>query len=159
MFEKHLQSDPGTSTTTRLTRFWPLDNTTWGTSLIALMLISFLSDWNLRGCVLSILPVTGLLLVFVVLMPGTGNDSLRISPIDIEEMIVPLSSRTVLVLLVMYGAQTTLFGFQNDILLPSLLSGITKTLSWYCTIHAVCSSSILNVRGNKLTLTAHGLES
>ena len=139
--ERNLRRDPEQASA--LSNQWcfsPLSNTLWGTIATALILAFILSKWTLLSTALSIVPVTFLLLVYVALIPRTFTDSLRLPQIDIEETVVPLSCRTLLILIAALGVETVLFGFPSGIYLPSILSGIAKALSWYCTIQAVCDT-------------------
>lgn len=116
----------------------PPSSDVWVTALIAFTSIFFLSDWSLRGCVLSMLPVACILLIYVALIPRIVEDSFRLPQIDINETIIPISCRTLLILMATLCIQMTLYGFPNGFLLPSLLSGLAKVLSRYWTIRAVC---------------------
>lgn len=143
--ERKLRRDPEhASTSSNQWCFSPLSNTLWGTTASALILAFVLSKWTLLGTALSIVPVNFLLLIYIALIPRTLTDSLRLPQIDIEETVVPLSCRTLLILLAVLGVETVLFGFPSGKYLPLILSGIAKALSWYCTIQAVRDTRLNN---------------
>ncbi|KAH7403674.1 hypothetical protein BKA64DRAFT_722370 [Cadophora sp. MPI-SDFR-AT-0126] len=139
--ERKFQYDPEISKSPEQWCFSSLSNSIWGTAFAALLLTFVLSKWTLLGSILSIIPIACLLLVYVTLIPRNITHSIRLSQIDIEETIAPLSYRTLLILLALLGLQTVLFGFQSGTYFPSLLCGIAKALSWYCTIQAAKHTS------------------
>ncbi|PVH78318.1 glycosyltransferase family 90 protein, partial [Cadophora sp. DSE1049] len=141
IIERKVRYDPETSKSFNQWCFSPLSNTVWGTAFTALLLTFILSEWILLRSALSTISVACLLLIYVALIPKTLHDSLRLPQIDIEETIVPLSCRTLLILSATLEVQTVLFGFPSGIYLPSLLCGIAKALSWYCTIQAAKHNS------------------
>jgi hypothetical protein len=106
-----------------------------------LIAIFALSEWNQQESALSIVPLAGLFIVYVAFIPRTVEGSLnRFLPlVDIDEAIVPLAWRAVVVLVVALGAQTVAFGLPSINIAPMLLPlGLAKALSWYFTIRTVC---------------------
>lgn len=146
--EKSSRSDPEALRTDagHLCQILPLNSTVWGTALIALFLVFFLSDWSLREYGPSIFPVGCLLIVYVAL----DRDTLQLPPLQMEETILPLSYRIIPILLVALCVQMVLFGVANNIMVSSLLSGVAKALSWYFLTQVVCTL-LIRMRESKLT--------
>ena len=119
--------------------FSPLANTVWGTTLAASFASLTLSNWGLRGSAPSTVPVAALLLVYVALLPRTITSSRFLPLVNIEDAIIPLSSRVVVVLVVALGMQTVAFGFTRSEITPTLSLGLAKALSWYFMTRTVCS--------------------
>jgi hypothetical protein len=119
---------------------WFLSPLGWGMTLSALLATFTLSNGNIRGASLSTVAVAGQLLVYLAFLPRSST-SLRLLPLinDIEEAIIPLSWRAVSVLTVALGAQTMVFGFTSGKVVPTLLLGLAKALSWYFIVQTVRS--------------------
>lgn len=119
--------------------FSPLVNTVWGTTLASSFAALTLSDWDIEGHALSTIPVAALLVVYVALIPRT-EDTHFLPRIDIEEAIVPLSLRVVVILAAALGMQTAAFGLPSNGIILTLSLGLAKALSWYFTTQMVCSA-------------------
>ncbi|EFQ98609.1 hypothetical protein MGYG_01633 [Nannizzia gypsea CBS 118893] len=123
--------------------FYSLANTLWGTSLVALLFILTLSDWDFRGHALSALPVLALLGVYLTFMPKSERrKKVSLLPdVNIEDAVVPVSLRVVPLLLVSLGVEVALFGFPSGGAILTLMLGCAKSLSWYSIIQAARYSS------------------
>ncbi|KAM5445523.1 hypothetical protein MaudCBS49596_007429 [Microsporum audouinii] len=113
---------------------YPLANTLWGTSLVAVIFTITLSDWDFAGHGLSALPVLALLAVYLTFMPKTERKSRFLPHVDIEDAVRPVSLRVVVMLLVLLGVEVATFGFPTGGILVTLALGFTKSLSWYSII-------------------------
>jgi hypothetical protein len=108
--------------------------------LAASFAILTLSDWNLRASALSTIPVAALLVVYVALIPKAIKGSHFLLRINVEEAIVPLSFRVVIILVVALSMQTVAFGLPTNIIIPTVSLGLAKAMSWYYISRLVCSS-------------------
>ncbi|KND88236.1 Beta-1,2-xylosyltransferase 1 [Tolypocladium ophioglossoides CBS 100239] len=106
----------------------------WGTILATLFAILTLSNWDLRGSALSIVPAAALLVVYIALIPKTINGAHYLPLVNIEDDIFPLSLRVVVVLVFALGIETVAFGFSTSGIAPTFSLGLAKALSWYFTI-------------------------
>ncbi|KAI1085132.1 hypothetical protein F5B20DRAFT_521105 [Whalleya microplaca] len=140
--QKYLKFELYTSATPN-SWFSPFVNTVWGTTLVASFGIVTLTDWDLRGYALSIIPVTALLTVCIILTPKIGKGSKYLPPFDIEDAILRLSLRLVAVLIITLGVDTAVFGVSASNVAATLVLGLTKALSWYFMIHTIQHSSWL----------------
>lgn len=123
--------------------FSPIANSFWGTTAIAFFAIGSLVDWDIRGHVPAIGPAFGLLLAFVLFIPRPDRPS-RLSrfvpSLSVEDAIVPLSWRIIILLAIVTGVETYVFQFaflRIDAVAVFTL-GTAKALFWYFGIQAVC---------------------
>ncbi|CZR51796.1 related to capsule-associated protein [Phialocephala subalpina] len=136
--EKHLRSELQASKGLDSWFFYPLANTIWGTALASSVPIFILSEWDLLDFSLSIILVASLLVVYVALIPKSIEDSRFLPLIKVEDDIIPLSSRIVVILVLALSVQTVAFGFPRIGIISTLLLGFMKAFSWYCMIRTVC---------------------
>ncbi|KAH8684056.1 hypothetical protein BGZ61DRAFT_455576 [Ilyonectria robusta] len=129
--QKHLGSKLSASTASEAWFFSPLVDTIWGTGLAGCFATLTLLNWDLWGSALAIVPAVALLAVFITLLPRTSKSSRIIPLVDIQDAIVPLSLRVVVVLVVALCVQTFSFGFPKSYNAPTVLLGLSKALSWY----------------------------
>lgn len=156
IFERKLRSGLETSETADNWLFSFLCNKIWGSTLVSVLLIFFLSPWSLLGSVLSLLPVACLVLIYIALVPRRAQDAIWVPRINIEKDIVSLSYRTTLLLCLLLGAQAARFGLTRGIIFASLLSGLFRALSWYCVIQAVREIFLYSCDPIELTSSRHG---
>lgn len=121
--------------------FSTLVNTLSGTAFVAFVAILAVSEGKFMESVISSIPVAALLVVYAALTPRTTENPQLLPRIDIEEDIVPLSSRVVVVLVVILGAQTVAFGLPSNVIMSTLQSGVVRAISWYFTIQTVWGTS------------------
>ncbi|KAF7552848.1 hypothetical protein G7Z17_g4057 [Cylindrodendrum hubeiense] len=123
-----------------------------------------LLNWDLWGSALSTVPLAALLLIYVTLLPRNSKSSRILPLVDIQDAIVPLSLRVVVVLVAALCVQTVYFGFPRSCIVPTLSLGMAKALSWYfttqtaqhaswCTVTAIGTFSITSTR-NPFTFTS-----
>ena len=120
----------------RLTK--PAMNTLWGAALAASYIIVTLTGWHLDEHALSIIPVVNLLATYITLTPATNEGPRFFRPLDVGSAIHPLSSRVSVVLVVILGLETVVYGFPSGSSLSVLVLGLAKALFWYFLIHTVC---------------------
>lgn len=113
-------------------------STVWGTVLAALFLILTLSNWELRGHALSVIPVAALLVGYIILMPRTDRSTRWLPHFDVEKAIGPLSLRVVILLVIILGVDAVLFGLPRSSVVTTLTLGLTKALTWYSLVLTVC---------------------
>lgn len=137
MAERYLRPELHAS---KLSDLWissSLANTIWGTALLATLAIFALSDWDVQDYTLSVIQIVTLLVVYVSFIPAM-NESIRFLPfVNIEADIFVLSLRTVIMLIVVFGFQTVIFGLPNNGVAPVIPLGLAKALSWFFTIKTV----------------------
>lgn len=131
-----------------------LTTTVWGAALIALAAVFVLAEWDTGETALSAVSVTALFLVYIALIPRTTENARYLPLVNIEEDVVPLSVRVVLLLVVALGVQTFAFGAPDINLLPTLELSVAKALSWYFTIQTVCGPSAILWNFKHQVLTA-----
>lgn len=131
--------------------FLPLTNTFWGTTFVALFAVASIKPkWRFEiSDILSIMSVAALLVVYVTLTsrpkPVTANRNCGIpGPFDIEDAIVPLSSRVVIVMVIMFAVQSLAFGLPRYSLTAVLVLGLSKASAWYFGIQTVCGGASRN---------------
>jgi hypothetical protein len=118
-----------------------LASSLWGTGLVALVAVLALWNWSFGELALSTLPAAMLPLVYAALIPRDGGPRLLPFVADIEEAIVLLGARIVIILAMALGIQAFVFGVHSmDIGIPAFSLGLAKALSWYFTIQTVCDS-------------------
>jgi len=150
MAEKHLRPDLQAG---RMLGFWPISpllDTLWGSVLGAAFSILTLWDWNLWTCSLSVVPVAALLVVYSTFMPIAVKDY-HFPLLNLEEAIVPLSLRVLLLSGFVLGIQAVAFGLPTDGIILTLSLGFTKALSWYFMTRIV--STILFIITKSVILT------
>ncbi|KAK2733763.1 F-actin-capping protein subunit beta [Myotisia sp. PD_48] len=128
--EKNIGSEPFDSPTSDSPYFSPFVNTIWGTVLAASFCIGTLTNWDLRGHFLSIIPVVALLVVYIILTPNIGLSTRFIPTFDIEAAIIPLSLRVVGLLVISLSVETFVFGFPRAQAIATLLLGFSKAMFW-----------------------------
>lgn len=124
--------------------FFYIFNTTWGGVVVALFsILTLKSDWNIRASdALSLVPVAALLVAYITLdpRPRISNRYYRfLPPFDVEDALLPLSLRVTLLLVIVLGVETLVFGFPVSSTYTAALA-LAKALSWYFTIQIVCIS-------------------
>lgn len=117
--------------------FSPLITTARGTFLAALFAVLTLSNWDLLKSALSIVPVAALLLIYIALTPR-GPKGERLLPfVDLEDAIVPLAVRTVVILVITMGIYSFKLGFPRGGIGLTILLGLTKAVTWYFMVQTV----------------------
>jgi hypothetical protein len=117
-----------------------LASSLWGTGLVASVAVLAQWNWSFGELALSTLPAAMLLLVYAALVPRDGGPRLLPSVPDIEEAIVSLGARIVIILAMALGIQAFVFGVHSmDIGILAFSLGLAKALSWYFTIRTVCN--------------------
>lgn len=76
-------------------------------------------------------------MVYVALIPRSIKGTSLLPLVDIEDAILPLSMRVVVVLVFALGMETVIFGLPRSSIAPTLILGLAKALSWYFTICTV----------------------
>ena len=119
-------------------------HTVWGTISAATFAIVVLSDWSFdfKRPILSIVLVVALLVIysaFTARSPGGPYSSVAL---DFETAIIPLSQKITIILGVFLVLQVFVFGVAGDAILPAILLGVVKALSWYLTARTVGYTSI-----------------
>jgi hypothetical protein len=130
-------------------------NTLWGTTLVASIITLTLWDGDHFEFYLSAVAVVALLIVYVALTPKTNKALVRFLPdVDIEEDTIPLAVRTISVLLLAFGVQTCMFGFDDSMVtLATLFLGLMKALVWYCVTRAVSCPYFHRCHSTSMVLT------
>lgn len=112
-------------------------DTIWGAGLAGCFAILTLLKWDLWGSALAIVPAVALLAVYIIMLPRNSKSSRVLPLVDIQDAMVPLSLRIVVVLAVALCAQTFSFGFPRSYIAPTVLLGVSKALSWYFMMRTV----------------------
>lgn len=123
--------------------FFRSANTVCGTVLCAaLASFTIKSDWHYRASdTLSFVPAVALLVAYSILDPRRkiANKIRQTLPhFDVEDAILPLSLRVILVMVIIMGLESLAFGFPTCTAASALVLGLAKALSWYFTIQMVC---------------------
>ncbi|KAI0129666.1 hypothetical protein BJ170DRAFT_700843 [Xylariales sp. AK1849] len=129
--QKHILSEIHTSKKTDSWLFTHLANTAWSTTLTALFAIFTLSNWDLYGLAISTVHIAALLILYTSLMSKSGKDSRFHPRVDVENDVVPLSSRVVPILAIALGVETITLGFPRSQITSTLLGASAKALLWY----------------------------
>ncbi|KFX91401.1 hypothetical protein O988_07764 [Pseudogymnoascus sp. VKM F-3808] len=137
--QRYLRSDVRTSADSRF--FSPFVNTVWGTAVAALFVIISMLDWNFQWYTLSIVPAAALLVLFDILTSGNVKGSRFMQPFDVENAIIPLAVRVVILLAVLLGVEKVAFDFATIEPLITLTLGLAKALTWYFIIQTARNSS------------------
>lgn len=111
-----------------------------GATLVSLFTIFVFSDWAIRLSLSSIALVAALFTVYAALLPKSGT-FLRLSAINFERDIRPLSIRIIISLVFMLCISTILTGLFRVNPIHVLLLGLLKALSWDFTAKVVCRFS------------------
>ncbi|KAK3380641.1 hypothetical protein B0T24DRAFT_697214, partial [Lasiosphaeria ovina] len=133
----------------------PLANTVWGTGFAAAVAIFALSNWGLQECLLSAALLGALVRVYIHLLPAASSttttkttatilDCRDGATINVEEAIVDISLCVVPMLAAALLLQALAFGLPGNIIagiVPTLVLGLAKALSWYFTIRTAHSAS------------------
>lgn len=121
----------------------------WGTSLVALLSVGSLVDWNFRNVAPALGPTVALLIIFTISTPRPESSprtsrlyrvfSSIIPVLDIHEIITSLAWRMTIILFLTAAGDIYLFG-QVEIEVASTLSlGLSKAIFWYFTIQTLRS--------------------
>ncbi|KAK4233695.1 hypothetical protein C8A03DRAFT_19270 [Achaetomium macrosporum] len=119
-----------------------LFGTVSGTAIVALFAILALPGWRLSELALSIFPVAALFMVYVAFIPRTVES--RFLPyLDVDEDIVQVSNRVVVILVAALGVELMAFGVPRiiDLAIPMLLLGLAKASAWYFTFQTARHTS------------------
>ncbi|KMP07830.1 capsule protein [Coccidioides immitis RMSCC 2394] len=141
LVQKYLGSELRPPRTSNSRFFHPFVNTILGTTLAASFFIFILSDWNLRGHALSIIPVAALLVVYTTLTPRTDKSSRYLPSFDIEATIIRLSLRVVVVLGLALVVEILAFDLPRSTVVAISALGLAKALFWYFIIQTARNSS------------------
>ncbi|QVM08440.1 F-actin-capping protein subunit beta [Coccidioides posadasii str. Silveira] len=141
LVQKYLGSELRPPRTSNSRFFHPFVNTILGTTFAASFFIFILSDWNLRGHALSIIPVAALLVVYTTLTPRTDKSSRYLPSFDIEGTIIPLSLRVVVVLGLALVVEILAFDLPRSTVVAISALGLAKALFWYFIIQTARNSS------------------
>jgi hypothetical protein len=109
---------------------------TWKIISFSMFAIFGLSSRDYQKSILSIIPTTALLLVYISLIPRR-NMSKDIFPFITEKSIASLSARVIVILLVGLGLEASFLGFSLNNLVAITVSGVGKALSWVFLIRTV----------------------
>ncbi|KAF4996679.1 hypothetical protein FDECE_12331 [Fusarium decemcellulare] len=123
---------------------WPfstLISSIWGAASVAAVACLSLFNRDLPGSALSAIPVVSLLIVYLLLTPRPSNGVQPLPLVDAEASIIPLSIKVVVFLLVALTVQTAAFGFLSSDIVPTLLLGLAKALSWFFMIRTAQNTS------------------
>jgi hypothetical protein len=115
-----------------------LFGTVSGTAIIALLVVLALPGWTIWELVLSILPVAALSVVYAAFIPRSVES--RFLPyLDVDEDIVQLSNRVVVISVAALSVQIISFGVPRliDLAIPTIVLGLAKASAWYFTIQTV----------------------
>ncbi|OBT55451.1 hypothetical protein VE04_04614 [Pseudogymnoascus sp. 24MN13] len=137
--QRYLRSDVRTSADSRF--FSPFVNTVWGTAVAALFVILTMLDWDFRWYTLLIIPGACLLVLFDVLTSGNIKGSRFIQPFDIENAIMPLAVRVVILLAILLGVEKVAFDFATSEPFMTLTLGLAKSFTWHFIIQTARNSS------------------
>lgn len=110
----------------------------WGSTLAASFAIFTLSDLDLLQFAMSIILVASMLIVYVALIPRSIADNRFLPLVKAEADIAPLSSRIIVMLVLVLILETIVFGFPSIGIIHTLLLGFMKAFSWYFMIRLVC---------------------
>ncbi|ORY16566.1 glycosyltransferase family 90 protein [Clohesyomyces aquaticus] len=118
----------------RISRAWFSSPSAWGTTCSALLATCTLAlpNGDPHRSALSVVAVGAHFIVYTAFLPR-ATTSPRFLPLihDFDEAVIHLSWRVVASLLVAATLQTHAFGFTSFEPIPTLLHGLTKSLSWY----------------------------
>ena len=138
--QKHLGIHHGAKTV-ETSLFAPLIKTIPGVGSVAAITLLTLTNWQLWEHSASLISVVALLVVYVALTPKATNEAghVRVPHVQIEQDIVSLSLRMVIVMIVALGIEFTAFSSPRTYPFTFLmfLLGIVKALSWFGMIHTV----------------------
>lgn len=141
--EKRLRPEWQASTVLDTPSFYPLVHTVWGTASAATFAVVVLSDWSFdfKRLALSIVLVVALLVLYTALTARPAGGAKSVVALDFETAIIPLSQKVTMFLGAALVLQLFAFGVSGDAILPAMLLGTVKALSWYFTARTVCYSS------------------
>lgn len=105
-------------------------NTIWGASLVAMFSTMVFLYWDLRGAIPAIIPAVSLYLAYATLSDVTRRRSL-FPRVSLEEAIVPISARAVVLLAMAWGVRVLVTGERDIDIASMLVLGSAKALSWY----------------------------
>lgn len=110
---------------------------TWKVATFSTFAMLGLASRDYHKSIISIIPATALLFVYIALIPRRKT-STNIFPLIIDENSVsPLSSRVGVILLIGVGLESCLFGFSLSNLVAAIAPGVGKALSWVFLIRTV----------------------
>lgn len=115
---------------------------TWKVVTFSTFAMLGLASRDYHKFIISILPATALLLVYITLVPRRKS-STNTFPLTVDENSVSsLSSRVVIILLIGVGLETCLFGFSLSNLVAAIAPGVGKALSWVFLIRTTQQTSV-----------------
>lgn len=110
---------------------------TWKVVTFSTFAMLGLASRDYHKFIISILPATALLLVYITLIPRRKSSTNTFPLIVDENSVSSLSSRVVVILLIGVGLETCLFGFSLSNLVVAIAPGVGKALSWVFLIRTV----------------------
>jgi hypothetical protein len=120
--------------------FWFLVSSYWSSISIAFFCTFTLSDNNIKGSVVSSLGVLAQYIVYVAFLPRIEASSRLVPHInDIEDAIVLISWRTLLMLTIVTGIHVNVYGLMSVNVTQTILLGFAKAFSWYFVTRIVCT--------------------
>lgn len=123
---------------------------TWKVVIFSTLPMLALASRDYHKSIISIIPATTLLLLYVALIPRRKTSTNTFPLIIDQNSVSSLSSRVVVLLLIGMGLESCLFGFSLSNLVAAIAPGIGKAVSWVFLIRTVslryAFSSILKER-------------
>ncbi|SPO04707.1 related to capsule-associated protein [Cephalotrichum gorgonifer] len=107
---------------------WIASPSAWGPVLIATFSSLTFSNWEIRAAARSIPSAAALAVLFAALLPGTKR--WFIPRVNLTEAIIPISVRAVVLLTIVLGLHTAVFGLPEMNVASVVILGIAKAQSW-----------------------------
>ncbi|KAL6903260.1 glycosyltransferase family 90 protein [Trichoderma evansii] len=115
---------------------------TWKVITFSTFAMLALASRDYHKSIISIIPATPLLLLYIALIPRRKTSTNSFPLIVDENSVSSLSSRVVVILLIGVGLESCLFGFSLSNLVAAIAPGVGKALSWVFLIRTSQQTSV-----------------